>query len=268
MFIKTLVLFSFIFKTHLVQVPTPPDSQQFTIAAEKPKDSPQIEVTTNQVGRVADIFHIHVTNEGRLSEQAFYYGANKRGHLIYYNNLPRCDKINEHYADMLQEWQTLSQAGKRKFTSNPHLECNMCNKTIEFGREAILLLLRIIRQLKSQTTVFLYECCGITPLDHLLCQTVCLIYRFQKTHAKNLCQLIYDNPNPDFISISFFILSFEIVDYNILNKTFIQYELPISIDKDPIRFNHNMSQFFVPQTFVLRLEEKGLEKLESIELYT
>jgi hypothetical protein len=32
---------------------------------------------------------------------------------------------------MLAEWQTLSYAGKTKAISNPELECNMWNKTVQ-----------------------------------------------------------------------------------------------------------------------------------------
>jgi hypothetical protein len=101
MFAKTLVLLSLVYGVLLWQVPTPPNPKQFTITAGKSKGSPQIEVTTNYVDRLVDLFRIDVTNEGRFTEQVFYYGANKVGYLIYYDeNPPRCNKIKENYVDI------------------------------------------------------------------------------------------------------------------------------------------------------------------------
>ncbi|CAF3665366.1 unnamed protein product [Rotaria sp. Silwood1] len=132
MIVKTLILFSLVYEALLIQVPTPPNPQQFTITAGKPKEAPQIEVTTNYVDRFADLFRIDVTNEGHLTEQAFYYGAKKTGYLIYYDQSPpKCTKTSENDADMLQEWQTLSYAGKTKSITPPHIECNMWNKTVQ-----------------------------------------------------------------------------------------------------------------------------------------
>lgn len=131
--IKTLILFSFVYEALLLHVPTPPNPQQFTITAGKPKGSPQIEVTTNYVDRFAQLFRIDVTNQGVLSEQAFYYGTNKTGYLIYYDKSPpQCSRVHENYADMLADWQTMSYAGKTKSISKPHIECNMWNRTAEF----------------------------------------------------------------------------------------------------------------------------------------
>lgn len=130
MIVKILLLLSLVYESLLLRVPTPPNPKQFTITAGKPKGAPQIEVTTNYVDRFAQLFRIDVTNEGRMTEQAFYYGTNKTGYLIYYDhNPPRCTKTNENDADMLEEWQTLSYAGKTKSITPPHLECNMWNKT-------------------------------------------------------------------------------------------------------------------------------------------
>ncbi|CAF1169860.1 unnamed protein product [Adineta steineri] len=130
MIVKTLILFSFIYNIHLASVPTPPNPNQFMIHAGKSKDSPQIQVTTNYVDRFAQFFRIDVHDEGRLTQQAFYYGTNKTGYDINYDkNPPQCDKINENYADMLADWQTLSYAGRTKSVSEPHIECNMWNQT-------------------------------------------------------------------------------------------------------------------------------------------
>ncbi|CAF3324452.1 unnamed protein product [Rotaria socialis] len=132
MLIKTLILVSLVSEVFLIEIPTPPNPKQFTITAGKPTGAPQIEVTTNYVDRFADLFRIDVTNEGRLTEQAFYDGGKKTGYLIYYDeNPPRCTKSNENDADMLEEWQTLSYAGKTKSISKPHIECNMWNKTVQ-----------------------------------------------------------------------------------------------------------------------------------------
>jgi hypothetical protein len=62
MFAKTLVLLSLVYGVLLWQVPTPPNPKQFTITAGKSKGSPQIEVTTNYVDRLVDLFRIDVTN--------------------------------------------------------------------------------------------------------------------------------------------------------------------------------------------------------------
>lgn len=114
------------------QVPTPPNPQQFTITAGKPKGGRQFMVTTNYVDRLADLFRIDVTNDGELFEQAFYYGSQKTGYLIYYDtNPPQCKKTKENDADMLAEWQTLSYAGKTHSIIHPKLECNMWNKTVD-----------------------------------------------------------------------------------------------------------------------------------------
>lgn len=132
MIVKTLVLFSFIYGILLAGDPTPPNPKQFMIHAGKPKGSPQIEVTTNYVDRFAELFRIDVHNKGRLTEQAFYYGAKKMGYLIYYDhNPPRCQKTKENDADMLAEWQTLPYSGKTKSIYHPEIECNMWNKTVE-----------------------------------------------------------------------------------------------------------------------------------------
>lgn len=132
MMIKTIILLSLLYNGLLGQTPTPPNPQQFTIHAGKSKGSPQIQVTTNYVDRLAGLFRIDVNNMGPLTEQAFYYAENKTGYLIYYDQSPpKCNKINENYADMLAEWQTLSYAGKTKAISHPNLECNMWNKTVQ-----------------------------------------------------------------------------------------------------------------------------------------
>jgi hypothetical protein len=68
----------------------------------------QIQVTTNYVDRLSSLFRIDVTNEGRVTRQAFYYEAKKIGYNINYNgNSPQSTKTKENSADMLQEWQTL-----------------------------------------------------------------------------------------------------------------------------------------------------------------
>jgi hypothetical protein len=132
MIIRIFLLLSLLYKLLLGQTPTPPNPQQFVITAGKPKGSPQIEVTTNYVDRLAGLFRIDVTNEGRLTGQAFYYAEKKIGYDINYNeDSAECTKTKENYADMLAEWQTLSYAGKTKAISNPELECNMWNKTVQ-----------------------------------------------------------------------------------------------------------------------------------------
>ncbi len=132
MIIKTLLLFSLLYNVLLGQTPIPPNPQQFVITAGKPKGSPQIEVTTNYVDRLAGLFRIDVTNEGRVTGQAFYYATKKIGYDINYSeNSAECTKTKENYADMLQEWQTLSYAGKTKAISHPSLECYMWNKTVQ-----------------------------------------------------------------------------------------------------------------------------------------
>ena len=89
-------------------------------------------VTTNYVDRLAQLFRIDVTNDGELFEQSFYYGSQKAGYIIYYDeNPPRCVQTSENDADMLAEWQTLSYSGKTHSILNPKLECNMWNKTVE-----------------------------------------------------------------------------------------------------------------------------------------
>jgi hypothetical protein len=114
------------------QVPNPPNPMQFTITAGKSDHSVQYMITTNYVDRLADLFRIDVNNEGDLYEQAFYYGANKTGYIIYYDKSPpECMKIKYNYADMLAEWQTLSFAGKTRSVTDPRIECNMWNKTTQ-----------------------------------------------------------------------------------------------------------------------------------------
>jgi hypothetical protein len=132
MIIKTLLLLSLLYNVLLGQPPIPPNPQQFVIHAGKPKGAPQIEVTTNYVDRLAGLFRIDVINEGRVTQQAFYYADKKIGYDIDYDrNAAQCTKTKENYADMLAEWQTLSYAGKTKAISNPKLECNMWNKTVQ-----------------------------------------------------------------------------------------------------------------------------------------
>ena len=132
MIVKTLFLLSLLYGSLIAQTPTPPNPQQFTITAGKSEGSPQIEVTTNYVDRPAGLFRIDVTNEGTLTEQAFYYATSKTGYLIYYDKSPpRCEKTRENDADMLSEWQTLSYAGKTRAISNRGIECNMWNQTVQ-----------------------------------------------------------------------------------------------------------------------------------------
>lgn len=132
MMFKTLLLLSVLFNNLLGQTPSPPNPQQFVITAGKPKGAPQVFVTTNYVDRLAGLFRIDVTNEGRLTEQAFYNATAHVGYDIYYDhNPPKCVKTTENYADMLQEWQTLPYSGKTKAVSQPSLECNMWNKTVQ-----------------------------------------------------------------------------------------------------------------------------------------
>ena len=131
MIIRTLLLLSLLYNILLGQTPTPPNPQQFVITAGKPKGGPQIEVTTNYVDRLAGLFRIDVTNEGRITQQAFYYADKRIGYdIIYDADATKCTKTKENYADMLAEWQTLSYAGKTKAISSPELECNMWNKTV------------------------------------------------------------------------------------------------------------------------------------------
>ena len=127
---KTFILFSLLYTVLRGQTPTPPNPQQFVITAGKPNGSPQIEVTTNYVDRLAGLFRIDVTNEGVLTGQAFYYADKKIGYDINYDaNSAKCTKTKENYADMLADWQTLPYAGKTKSISSPHIECNMWNQT-------------------------------------------------------------------------------------------------------------------------------------------
>ena len=122
MVIKTVFLLSYVYYVLSGQTPTPPNPQQFVITAGKSKGAPQIEVTTNYVDRLADLFRIDVTNEGRLTGQAFYYGVKEIGYDINYNDgSTECKKTKENYADMLKEWQTLSYAGRTKSISQPYL---------------------------------------------------------------------------------------------------------------------------------------------------
>lgn len=130
--IETLLLLSLVYTALLEQTPVPPNPQQFVITAGKSKDAPQIQVTTNYVDRLAGLFRIDVTNEGRLTGQAFYYAEKNVGYDINYDEgSPECTKTKENYADILQEWQTLSFAGRTKAISRPNLECNMWNKTVQ-----------------------------------------------------------------------------------------------------------------------------------------
>ena len=132
MSVKILFLWSCVYAVAAAQTPAPPNPQQFTITAGKSSGSPQIEVTTNYVDRLAGLFRIDVTNEGVLAEQAFYYEASKTGFLIYYDESPpKCTKTRENDADMLREWQTLSYAGKTKAISQRGVECNMWNETVQ-----------------------------------------------------------------------------------------------------------------------------------------
>ena len=132
MIMKTFILFSLFCTVLYGQSPTPPNPQQFIITAGKPQGSPQIEVTTNYVDRLAGLFRIDVINEGTITGQAFYYADKKIGYDINYNeNSVDCTKTKENYADMLAEWQTLSYSGKTKAITPPHVECNMWNKTVQ-----------------------------------------------------------------------------------------------------------------------------------------
>ena len=130
MIVKIVLLISFIHNVYLMAIPTPPNPNQFVITAGKPDGSPQIEVTTNYVDRLAQLFRIDVTNYGIITEQAFYYGENQTGYLLDYDKQPtRCQKVKENYADMLADWQKLPYAGKTSAVSNPKIECNMWNET-------------------------------------------------------------------------------------------------------------------------------------------
>jgi hypothetical protein len=132
MFRKSLFLLSVISKILVAQVPTPPNSQQFKISAGKSKGSVQIEVTKNYVDRLSGLFRIDGINEGRITAQAFYYAQNKIGYDInYQKKSAECTKTKENYADMLQEWQRLSYAGKTRSITDPKFEWNMWNKSVQ-----------------------------------------------------------------------------------------------------------------------------------------
>lgn len=127
---KAFILLPLLCNVVFGQTPSPPNPQQFLIHAGKSKGSPQIEVTTNWVDRLAGLFRIDVHNEGRLEGQAFYYAEQKIGYDINYReNSVDCTKTKENYADMLADWQKLPYGGKTRAESRPDLECNMWNET-------------------------------------------------------------------------------------------------------------------------------------------